>query len=227
MATLINRQMQIPNGLKFFQPETNWTPPPNASFDVIVNSLIAHRNANPFLRDKHGWATDYPTVANEVDAFNARICESHGWTKYITSGGGGPAPKSWPLPQPQPFQGVRNVVAGAKTLIEWRGAGGQAVPAEQSGRRAEICSVCEQNGSTDLLSFFTQNVAEAIKLEIELKNQMKLQTPYDEKLGVCKACDCPMKLKVHTPIDHIKHHMPEAQRAKLDPKCWILAETNT
>jgi hypothetical protein len=47
--TLKSRDRQIPNGLKFLQPETNWQPARFASFNVIVNSLINHRKSNPHL----------------------------------------------------------------------------------------------------------------------------------------------------------------------------------
>ena len=51
-----------------------------------------------------------------------------------------------------------------------------------------------------------------------------LTTPHDSKLGVCKACDCPMRLKVFVPLDKIVGHMLPEAKAALDPTCWILDE---
>ena len=50
-----------------------------------------------------------------------------------------------------------------------------------------------------------------------------MSTIYDEKLHLCSACACPLKLKVHVPISWItKRLTPEQmERLKEAPACWI------
>ncbi len=78
MATLKNRQNQIPGGFKFYQAETGWNAPDWRSFETIVLALIDHRRGNPYLLKKHGWAIEHAAVAFEVDAYNAKLCQANG-----------------------------------------------------------------------------------------------------------------------------------------------------
>src|SRR5215467_11146951 len=102
---LVSRQHQIPGGFRFYQPETKWRSSAFASFDTIVQGLVAHRRGNPALCAKHGWATDPAQVADEVDRYNALVCSQMGWTKFIATGGGPLAtPKALPLSPLDPKQ---------------------------------------------------------------------------------------------------------------------------
>src|SRR6266576_1258402 len=87
MARLKSRQKFLPGGFRFLQPETQWTLPVNQSFDVGVQCIISHRKANPYLIQANGWSVDPDAVAEELDAFNTRICEVNGWADYIQTGG--------------------------------------------------------------------------------------------------------------------------------------------
>lgn len=89
MPFLKNRQTQIPNGLSFYQPQTGWTPRPHSSFQGIVEALMAHRQGNAYLAQKHGWAMDRKAVEDEVDQWNAAVCAANGWSDYITETGPG------------------------------------------------------------------------------------------------------------------------------------------
>lgn len=222
MARLKNRQSQIPNGLTYIQAGTGWRPSAFSSFDTIVNGLVAHRQANPTLLAQ-GWSVDHAAVEDEVDAFNAAICEKMGWGGYIT---GGPSPPiSAPRPNKTFLRSVLNVAVGAETLVEWIESGDDAVAPDLSERRAETCVSCPQNKSGDLLSFFTRPASEAIRKELNRRRDWNLSTKSDERLNVCDACGCPLKLKVHVPIATIKEHMPKESLAALDGRCWILSES--
>jgi len=231
MARLTNRQRQIPFGLKFYQPETRFNTR-QGSFQNIVDQVVAMRKANPALVAKHGWSTDWNTVADEVDAFNAAICERMGWTDFISQPGAGvaPAPKFKALsPQSEKqlsavADKVKKVWQGVRTLNDWIESGEPPVPTEQSQKRAETCAACALNGKGGLEGWFTKPAAEAIKLQIAKLADRKLSTTVDEKLNVCTACLCPLKLKVHTPLGFISPNMGAETRAALDPQCWILAE---
>lgn len=90
--------------------------------------------------------------------------------------------------------------------------------------RASVCAGCEKNGRGGLEHYFTVPASQAIKLQLEIRNELKLETGYDDKLNVCEACLCPLKLKVWCPLDHIMKEMDAATKAKLWTGCWILSE---
>lgn len=225
--------MFVPNGFSFIQPETGWRSPRMASFETIVSSLIAHRQANSFLVQKHGWAMDHDSVANELDAYNANLCAQMGWTDYIMIPlGEPPPPKSRP-----PSQSDQNLVsaagakvkkiwAGVRTLNDWIDSGEPAVDAAKSNQRASVCAGCPQNGRGDFTKWFTSPAAEAIKRQVEKLADRKLSTEHDSSIDVCEICLCPLKLKVHTPFSFIKEHLSDSVAAELKrvPKCWIIDE---
>jgi hypothetical protein len=89
---LKNRQMGIPMGMKFHQPELKWTSRAG-SFESIVGQIIRVRLANPAQLAKHGWATEHDAVADELDAYLAKVCLDNGWGKYVQEGvGDAPVP---------------------------------------------------------------------------------------------------------------------------------------
>lgn len=196
-----------------------------ASFETIVAAIIAHRKANPWLIEKHKWPIEPEDVRNELDAYNAKICSDMGWSAYISGAAATPQPANPQTPLPQTIgRRAANVVAGAETLVDWIGDGAHAVSPEQSSGRAAVCVGCPKNNPGDLLSFFTRPAAEAIRRTIAKKNEMKLSTPSDEKLGVCDVCDCPLKLKVHLPVDFIRARLSQAVRSELPAHCWMVKE---
>jgi len=60
----------------------------------------------------------------------------------------------------------------------------------------------------------------------ERLQERKLATSHDAALNVCDVCLCPLKLKVHTPLQYIKAHMTDEVFADLArvPGCWIVRE---
>ena len=224
MTRLKSRQRQIPGGFKFYQPETGWSSAPWASFSSICMSLELHRRGNLYLAQKHGWVMDPEGIEQEVEQFNVKLCRDHGWADYITEGGGDvpPAPK---LMSPRTLlQSGGAVAGGIKTLADWEISGGNLVPRELAESRAATCASCPQNSPKDLTSWFTVPAASFIKAQLERRNHLKIQTAADPALGVCEACACPLKLKVHCPMAIIRKHQSAETRAALDPRCWILSE---
>jgi hypothetical protein len=223
MSRLKDRNKFIPNGFVFYQPETGWQPQRMQSFETIVGAIIAHRNANAWLRDKNGWPTDHDAVADELDRFNTKICQQMGWTSYISEGTDTSPPPPMPLPQRLLRKGA-NVAAGAEILVDWILDGAEAVPSQQSTARALVCTTCEKNGKGDLLSIFTRPAAEAIRRTVQRKNAMNLTTIHDDALGVCTVCDCPLQLKVHLKIEAIAAKLSPAVQSELPEWCWIRKE---
>lgn len=223
MARLKNRNLQIPGGMKYTQPGTNWQSPNWASFDQIVQGIVAHRRANPSLLAK-GWSVDPEAVANELDQYQAAICAANGWTDYIT-GGAETVPFSSPNPSSSLLHKGQRLVAGANILVNWLASKEEAVPITQASKRASICAGCKFNEKGDWESWFTRPVAAAVRREIQKRTDWKLETPDDDKITVCSLCLCPLPLKVHTPLSLILKHLPPNTKASLPPHCWIVQES--
>lgn len=234
MARLNNRNVQIPFGLKFYQPEIRFNTR-QGSFNNIVDQVVAARKANPAMVAKHNWSVEWGIVADEVDAFNAAICERMGWNNFINQPGAGVAPTPKfkalsPLAEKQlsaAAEKVKKVWQGVKTLNDWIESGTPPVTTEVAEQRAKTCVACTLNGKGGLEAWFTKPAAEAIKLQLSKLASRKLATSVDSQLNVCTACLCPLKLKVHTPLPFITEHLSEKTKAELDPKCWILSELST
>jgi len=229
MATLKDRNRPIPNGFQFRQPETGWQAPAWASFDAIVRALISHRQGNPYLLRKHRWATDYNSVAFEVDAFNAKIAESHGWTEYVLEANPDP-PKFHPPHIGRSgaafVGGVKRSAAGIKVVAEWLGSGLKPVSKQLAEQRAAVCVTCPLNVKGNWLQKLEAAVADKVKSLLAVKHDLNLSTSKDNDMGSCAACDCALQLKVWCNLDLIKKNTSDETMAKLDPKCWILHETN-
>ena len=237
---LTNRQKQIPNGYQFYDPVLKWRPLKWCSFDVICSGLRSARLANPGVTRANNLPTDPEAIANEVEAYNVAICQQMGYLDYITDAPGG-APQAVPFPPPgfprdhrtppvrrsATLQSARNVVAGSEVLVEWVASGAEAVPQEQANHRAETCARCPLNVAGDWTAIFTVPVSNAIRAALSAKGVMKLATPFDDRLGVCMACDCPMALKVWVPFEKFFGKMSQATKDALNrenPTCWILEE---
>lgn len=221
MAMLKSRDRFPPGGFKFYEPATKWRPPDFASFDTIVRLLIAHRTANRFvLKDK---PTDYESVATEVDFYNASQCLSMGWKDFINAATPeAPVPKSLP-----PLKRLARLAAGAVSIIDLIKKPEEAVPAHVSEARAGVCAKCHANQPGGLESFFTVPVSGAIQAALGQLRSLNLSTSLDDKLNVCEICLCPMKLKVHFPMETLLKHLPQDVLEDLRenvPSCWILTE---
>lgn len=235
MPRLKNRQKQIPNGLKFYDPALKWTAPANASFSVICDSLRGIRLANPGITAAKHLSTDPNAIADEVDTFNAVLCLQYGWTDFVSADGGGAIPfqsapetSSQPHHQPprlNPLQRLKSVAAGSEALVEWINSGAEAVPQKLSAARAAVCAKCPLNGRGGWEKWFTVPVSNAIRAALRHKGEFQLSTPSDDQLGVCEACLCPMPLKVHVPFDKFWPHMSPESKDALHPECWIRSES--
>lgn len=216
MPRLLDRSRQIPGSLRFLQPETKFETPLWSSFDTIVDMVLQHRRGNHYLAQKNKWALDRTSIAEEVDAYNAALCKAHGWNNYISEGGDDPKSNLSLL------RSASHLAAGGRAIADWLGDGGVPVAAVESESRAVVCADCPKNGKGDWTRFFTVPAANHIRRQMAIRNDMAVSTPWDDELGVCEACDCPLTLKVHSPIQHILKHLTAEVRSALDPRCWIL-----
>lgn len=168
-------------------------------------------------------------IADFIDQQNAlRVTAISGADIYLMQKGGQTAlagAKKATLFRPVLAVGekIKQLVAGAKVLQDWLEDGG-CIPVERNlaEKRAAICIACPQNSHGDLTSIFTVPASAQIKALLNRAKSEKMETSVDDKLGVCAACLCPLKLKVHVPIDHIREHLTEDAKNHLDKNCWIV-----
>lgn len=229
MDRLKNRRDFIPNGFWIITPAISSDPFGDLGwdFDTLVREEIGRRHKNPRLN----LAMDWNTVANEVDAQCAARCRKiRGGDIYLAADSqpGGPFPN---LAAPRKANwrdvagGVKSVAAGVGVLLDWLGSGAQPVASSVAELRASVCPDCPKNQPGDILAIFTQPVADKIRQQLAIRKNLNLTTTQDAKLHICGACHCPLQLKVHVPISHVEEHLDDGTRAKLDPRCWILKET--
>jgi len=189
------------------------------TFDQTVINIIKHRLANPAITSKLKLATDPASVGFELEQFTAKRL-------------GLPDPKLSPPPTRPQLSGaalaavgnIKKLAAGNALLLEWQESGLPPVPAEISTSRAATCAECPKNDPGGLLKYFTGPVSDMIRKRLAKLHEMNLTTPSDEKLQVCSACLCPLRLKVHTPIQLIIKRLKPQFKADLHEKCWILSE---
>lgn len=224
---LISRRSFPPNGWKFFEPRTGWNAQGGMDFSQVVDAIIKHRKANPRFTD---WALDMEDVANELDAYTCQRLNND--PNYCDGGDSPPfqrASLSFPS-VPRRFNGkgevaavgvVSKTAAGIGLLLDWLGSGGKAVEKELAEKRAAVCAGCDRNKEKTLTSIFTIPASQFIQRQLAIKNDMKLETSQDLKLGVCETCTCPLKLKVWTPMEHVLKHTSEKVMAEFPEWCWV------
>lgn len=226
------RDRQIPNGFKYIQPETGFKPGNFDSFNSIVRQVLTHRQGNPHLAAQHNWKMDQAGVEQDVEDFNVKLCFQMGWMQYLSGGDPAPPPKTRP-PSPQESSQVAaagakvaKIWSGVKTLNAWLDSNDPPVEATKSAARAATCAACPKNGAGDFSKWFTAPASEAIRRQMERLAERKLTTPSDAKINICEVCLCPLKLKVHTPLNHIVTHLKREVELELRqvPGCWIIAE---
>jgi len=190
------------------------------TFDRTVEEIIRHRVKNPAITAKHKLATDFDTVATELENFTKKRL---GITELPKPS----APSGLVRRAGAVVAGVLKLGRGAQNLLAWSDSG-RVVPREVADARALICTAgapgntrCPMNGTGDWKQLFTEPAAELIKNQLAAKNSMKLATKYDQSLGVCEACACPLPLKVWAPLEYALRKMSKETKDKLPEWCWM------
>lgn len=214
----------IPNGYPFYQPEMNWNAPPYLGFDQVVDQLITVRAANPRFK----LPTDRASVERDVEQYAEQHLRSTYGEKAKQWLVGEPGPYANPMYQP-PRERAGEAVArsakakvGIRLVMDFLGPSLKPVPHELAEQRASVCVTCPQNKPGSLISHTGGLV---LKMLLQARSDLKLETSHDANLHDCHACDCNLHLKPHVSIDYILSKTPPDVMAKLDPKCWILSES--
>lgn len=230
-VSLKNRQVQIPNGFAFRIPEIGFIAPPYQSFDVLVNTVLRVVTANSQLARKYHWPLDKAGVEMWVDRVNADICLRNGWKDYINiSQTNNPQFSDFPkVSAPETVKrlqavagAVRKINSGVKLLLDWEKSGEPPAMTGVAEHRASICETCPKNAKGGLTQWFTVPASEAIRSRISRLRDLNLTTNRDEKLNICQACLCPLKLKVWTPKRLIDEHLTDEVKKELPSFCWML-----
>jgi hypothetical protein len=234
MLRLKDRTRQIPNGFRWLQPETGFEPQRWSSFDSICQQIKTHREGNMWLAQKHKWTLALGAIADELDFYNSKLCQTQGWNAFIIEDA---APESFPTPslprlhEDAPLVAVESgskisrAVGGINILTDWLGAGMKPVDASLALKRSKVCLKCPMNQLGDFWQRVEAHIAKTIRTVLEIKSDLDLKLPDEDKLHSCTACDCWTPLKVQVPIEHIKEQTDSETLAKLHPKCWILKES--
>lgn len=235
MPRLKNRQLQIPGGYRFFVPPLKWSPPPYMSIDAIARNVINLLNANPQAQAKLQWDLSIEGMSMRIEEYNAQMCLQLGHPQFVVAEGGQPdappflghqSPNQNPGALQAAAASIKKIWSGIRTINEWVDAGAPSVPADKSTARAAVCVACPKNGQGDFSSWFTKPAAEGIRRLLERTKDKNLVTPHDDKLNVCNICLCPMRLKVHMPIEVIRNGTDDETVTGLRqaPACWIVRE---
>ena len=108
---------------------------------------------------------------------------------------------------------------GAKILTEWLGHGAVTVSPELAQARANVCLKCPQNVKK---SFASELIADAIRVQVAMKKNLKLRVNGEKSLHICDGCGCVLRLKIHVPLKNI---LPDPEEMnKFQDKCWLKTE---
>lgn len=243
---VIRRRWPPKGGWIYHEINTGWTAPsPMAdNFDSTVDKIIRHRLANR----GHGLSVDRMEVELELMHQTAlRIiqdCPEHveAWVvaadeeakKKSRSGSRsqrppvrGGVPPAAPSVVERILGRIRSITRGAATLADWIGDGAVPVSPFVADRRATACSGCPMNRPVeDFSEVITGSIADAIQAQTIVKNAIGASSSMEEKLGVCDACGCHLRLKVHVPLKTIRERTDPETMDAFHPACWIRNETS-
>ena len=113
---------------------------------------------------------------------------------------------------------------GVRDLTFWWLEGEPPVNGAIAQARANICLGCPMNEREAGLDKLTVAVARRVRTALASKHEMKLELIDEDKLGLCEACGCSLKLKPWTPKSVIWKHGTPDYFEELDGGCWIRSE---
>ncbi len=223
---LKDRNKGIPGSFRLLIPEIGMVKPVVGTFSSVVGEFSKIVAKNPALAQKHGWPTNRVDQENWIDQRECHRLIAGGYTKFIEMEADIPPPAMGGVNRnPRGVVGVAGKASHALTgAAIWNEMfqGSPPVSAPIAEARAAICAGCPENDkSGGFKDWFVATVARGLTELVGIMNGQNLKTSRDAELGRCKVCDCPMRAKVWPSLDVIKAHMPAADIAKLDPRCWI------
>jgi hypothetical protein len=128
------------------------------------------------------------------------------------------------------LQEFKNDIEGLKLLNDWLGSGGDTVSQIHAEHRAITCTMgangdpCPLNKEPGWWDRVKSSIANTIKMQLEMKQHLKLHVSSEEGLAMCAKCGCALPLKVWVPIEHIKAHTDPEKFKDAPPFCWLRQE---
>lgn len=125
---------------------------------------------------------------------------------------------------------IRNDISGLELLRDWLGDSGLPVTPMVAEFRSHRCvsgnggQPCPRNVEPNWWDKVKSEIALWIRKEIEVKEGMKLRVEHEDKVHMCSACGCCLKLKIWTPAVHLKAHITQKQIDKTPSYCWLRKE---
>lgn len=204
----------------------------HGSFREACDFELAFRRKNPGLAQRLALPLNLTAVESYVDGYNAARCLAGGWKDFVESDDQPAFDYVPPTQKKTLWDGVAGVVRGGRAALSaYAAMFGNAGPVahDLAEQRAAVCAGCPQNDTVGGYgAYFVEAAAAEIMALLGALKDMELKTSHDAQLGICKACLCPMKAKVHVPLDAITKRMPPEVWPKLqqeNPVCWIRQET--
>lgn len=235
MVRLKSRLQCPPNGFLHKEKATGWqshvaVPHSQWSFETCCQAVLQHRLANPELSKKNNLSTDINVIRDEVDEENAvRTLAFRGGEIYIQQDSSvSPKILAHRSGRENAAGGlnkyIKNTLDGAAIWAEWFGEGMEVVPIAKAEERAQICLKCPHHVPGDFKQRWNETVAKEILSVLSMLKDINFRTRFDSELKICDACDCPMRAKIWTPIEHIRHHLKDDVKKSLWSECWIPKE---
>lgn len=251
MQLFISLTRVPPQGWQYTQAQTDWQAPAMLDFFTVRDKLIEHRRANPrfnlptdpetvglelqlYNAVRINWNPEYCSPMTQDQALE--LFKALGALKLTVEGIdpkkslGLPPVKHRAVGLPRKSEGagvvavVKKLRAGVGVLLDWLGDGATTVAPELAEKRAQVCAGCPHNQQGGLERWFTVPASERIRKQLEIKQEMALSTTVDDKLEVCDLCLCPMRLKVHVPLDYVRSRLLPEVQSQLPDFCWMKTE---
>ena len=120
---------------------------------------------------------------------------------------------------------LKQIKSFAGLYVQWLGDGGKPVHPDQSQKRANICLKCPQNNTKlSIGEVFKGKVADTVRRQIELKNELRLRVDGEKSLGICDICQCVLRLKVHVPFQFVDESTDDDTVMLFPQECWYVQE---
>lgn len=115
---------------------------------------------------------------------------------------------------------LSQTIAGIAILKDWLGDEAKTVSLVQAERRAKICSTCPHNTGGRSWDWVKNEVADAVRHQIEVKQSYTLNTSHDDELFTCDMCGCNLQLKVWCPTVYFARKTKPDQLKTYPGHCW-------
>lgn len=125
---------------------------------------------------------------------------------------------------------VKSDLTAVALLYDWLGDSGAVQPlvAELRARRCLFGNEgqpCHLNVAPNWWEEHVKEpIAQWIRGELALKQQMNLSLADEAKLSMCQLCGCCLKLKVWCKTDLLRRHITKKQIEPAPDWCWMKAE---